>query len=96
MSSKIPARPYTLRRVAAGRAGESQMSFGDSGPDATALSVSEVISQINGMLRTGLPNAWVRGEVSGFRGPAASGHCFFSLKDESGAATLRVKVFASE
>ena len=96
MSSRIPARPYTLRRVAAGRAGESQMSLGDSGPDATALSVSEVISQINGMLRTGLPNAWVRGEVSGFRGPAASGHCFFSLKDESGAATLRVKVFASD
>ena len=39
---------------------------------------------------------WVRGEVSGFRGPAASGHCFFSLKDESGGATLRVKVFASD
>src|ERR1019366_6863017 len=39
---------------------------------------------------------WVRGEVSGFRGPAACGHCFFSLKDESGDATLRVKVFASD
>jgi exodeoxyribonuclease VII large subunit len=72
------------------------MSFGDTGMDARAMSVSEVISQINGFLRAGLPNVWVRGEVSGFRDPAASGHCFFSLKDESGDATLRVKVFASD
>jgi exodeoxyribonuclease VII large subunit len=72
------------------------MSFGDTGVDARAMTVSEVISQINGFLRAGLPNVWVRGEVSGFRGPAASGHCFFSLKDESGDATLRVKVFASD
>jgi len=72
------------------------MSFGDAGPDAAAMTVSEVIAQINGFLRAGLPNVWVRGEVSGFRGPAASGHCFFSLKDESGDATLRVKVFASD
>ena len=72
------------------------MSFGDTGMDARAMTVSEVISQINGFLRAGLANVWVRGEVSGFRGPAASGHCFFSLKDESGDATLRVKVFASD
>lgn len=72
------------------------MSLGDGAPEETAMTVSEVIAQINGMLRAGLPNVWVRGEVSGFRGPAASGHCFFSLKDESGGATLRVKVFASD
>ena len=30
------------------------MSFGDAGPDATAMTVSEVIAQINGMLRAGL------------------------------------------
>jgi exodeoxyribonuclease VII large subunit len=72
------------------------MSFGDTGQDARAMTVSEVIAQINGFLRAGLTNVWVRGEVSGFRGPAASGHCFFSLKDESGGATLRVKVFASD
>jgi exodeoxyribonuclease VII large subunit len=96
MSSRFPARPYALRRTAARRVGETQMSFGDTGVDARAMTVSEVISQINGFLRAGLPNVWVRGEVSGFRGPAASGHCFFSLKDESGDATLRVKVFASD
>jgi exodeoxyribonuclease VII large subunit len=72
------------------------MTFGDSGAYARAMTVSEVIAQINGFLREGLSNVWVRGEVSGFRGPAASGHCFFSLKDESGGATLRVKVFASD
>jgi exodeoxyribonuclease VII large subunit len=72
------------------------MSLGDAGPDATAMTVSEVIAQINGMLRAALQSVWVRGEVSGFKGQAASGHCFFSLKDESGNATLRVKVFASD
>jgi exodeoxyribonuclease VII large subunit len=96
MSSRFPARPYTFRRTAARRVEETQMSFGDTGEDARAMTVSEVISQINGFLRAGLTNVWVRGEVSGFRGPAASGHCFFSLKDESGGATLRVKVFASD
>ena len=96
MSSRFPSRPYTFRRLTARRVAETQMSFGDEGPDAMAMTVSEVIAQINGFLRAGLPNVWVRGEVSGFRGPAASGHCFFSLKDESGGATLRVKVFASD
>jgi exodeoxyribonuclease VII large subunit len=96
MSSRFPARPYTLRRTAARHVGETQMSFGDTGKDADAMTVSEVIARINGFLRGGLSNVWVRGEVSGFRGPAASGHCFFSLKDESGGATLRVKVFASD
>ncbi|HEX7614981.1 MAG TPA: exodeoxyribonuclease VII large subunit [Thermoanaerobaculia bacterium] len=96
MSSRLPSRPYTLRRPATRRVGETQLSFGDAGTDVHAMTVSEVIAQINGFLRAGLSNVWVRGEVSGFRGPAASGHCFFSLKDESGGATLRVKVFASE
>jgi exodeoxyribonuclease VII large subunit len=96
MSSRFPDRVYPLRRAVPRRVAETQMSLGDAGSDATAMSVSEVIAQINGFLRAGLPNVWVRGEVSGFRGPAASGHCFFSLKDESGDATLRVKVFASD
>lgn len=96
MSSRFPGRVYPLRGGAPRRVAETQLSLGDSGPDATAMSVSQVLAEINGMLRTSLPNVWVRGEVSGFRGPAASGHCFFSLKDESGSATLRVKVFASD
>ena len=96
MSSRFPGRGYTVRRVTVRRVAETQLSIGDAGPDATAMTVAQVIAEINGMLRTNLPSVWVRGEVSGFRGPAASGHCFFSLKDESGGATLRVKVFASD
>ncbi len=96
MSSRFPGRVYSLRGGVPRRVAETQLPLGDAGPDATAMTVSQVLAEINGMLRTGLPNVWVRGEVSGFRGPAASGHCFFSLKDESGGATLRVKVFASD
>lgn len=29
-------------------------------------------------------DVWVRGEVSGFKGPASSGHWYFDLKDEDG------------
>ncbi len=96
MSSRFPGRGSAIRRVTVRRVAETQMSFGDAGPDATAMTVAQVLAEINGMLRSNLPNVWVRGEVSGFRGPAASGHCFFALKDESGGATLRVKVFASD
>jgi exodeoxyribonuclease VII large subunit len=96
MSSRFPGRGFTVRRVIVRRVAETQMSFGEAGPESTALTVAQVVAEINGMLRTNLPNVWVRGEVSGFRGAAASGHCFFSLKDESGGATLRVKVFASD
>src|SRR5512141_2632039 len=96
MSSRFPGRGYTVRRATVRRVTETQLSFGDSGPESAAMTVSQVVAEINGMLRTGLSNVWVRGEVSGFRGPAASGHCFFSLKDESGSASLRVKVFASD
>ncbi|HSA97026.1 MAG TPA: exodeoxyribonuclease VII large subunit [Acidobacteriota bacterium] len=44
-------------------------------------SVSEVTEIVKTALETALPQVWVEGEVSGFK-RAASGHLFFSLKDE--------------
>ncbi|QOV91862.1 exodeoxyribonuclease VII large subunit [Humisphaera borealis] len=62
-------------------------------PDA--LTVSELATRIAGTLRAGFPSpVWVKGEVTGYRGPAASGHHYFRLKDDRSA--IDVVVWASE
>src|SRR5690349_2202860 len=56
------------------------------GPDADRgpkhWSVSELTSQIKGVLEPAFQQVWVQGEISNFR-PAASGHLYFSLKDQN-------------
>lgn len=60
-----------------------------------ALTVTELATRIAGTLRSGFPTpVWVKGEVTGYRGPAASGHHYFRLKDERSA--LDVVVWANE
>ncbi len=68
-----------MRRVT-----ETQMSFGDSGPEATAMTVSQLVERLNGILRGGIPDVWVKGEIADLRRPG-SGHLYFSLKDERAA-----------
>lgn len=46
------------------------------------FSVSELSNAIKRALEDGFGYVRLRGEVSGYRGPHASGHCYFSLKDE--------------
>ena len=48
---------------------------------AEALSVGELTGRIKGLLEGAFPALWVRGEVSNLRAQA-SGHCYFTLKDE--------------
>ncbi|MEM6330799.1 MAG: exodeoxyribonuclease VII large subunit, partial [Planctomycetota bacterium] len=52
-------------------------------PDAEsqALSVAQLTARIKGLLEESIPDVWVAGEVSNFSRPA-SGHCYFTLKDE--------------
>ena len=44
------------------------------------------VSELSAALRKAVENAFgyvrVRGEISGYRGAHASGHCHFALKDE--------------
>jgi exodeoxyribonuclease VII large subunit len=47
------------------------------------FSVSELAQAIKRALEGGFGHIRLRGEVSGYRGPHSSGHCYFSLKDES-------------
>lgn len=47
------------------------------------LTVSELSSDIKRMVEDKFGYVRLRGEVSGFRGPHSSGHCYFALKDEN-------------
>lgn len=48
---------------------------------APVLAVSELNAHVRELIEGSLPLLWVRGEISNFT-RAASGHCYFSLKDE--------------
>ncbi len=62
-------------------------------PDRVIFTVGELTRDIKLTLERGYPRVWVRGEVSGFRGPNARGHLYFSLKDAD--ACLDAKIWAS-
>jgi exodeoxyribonuclease VII large subunit len=49
----------------------------------TEFTVSELSTALKRTVEDAYGHVRVRGEISGFRGPHASGHCYFALKDES-------------
>ena len=55
------------------------------------------VSELSAKLRKTVEDAFgyvrVRGEVSGYRGPQPSGHCYFALKDEG--AKIEAVIFKS-
>ena len=57
--------------------------------------VSEIVSQIGWVLqdRVDLQNCWISGELSNFKNHRASGHWYFTLKDES--SSLKAVMFKS-
>ena len=54
----------------------------DSRSNAADYSVSEISGALKRAVEDQFGNVRVRGEISGYRGPHSSGHCYFSLKDE--------------
>jgi exodeoxyribonuclease VII large subunit len=51
--------------------------------NAPEYTVSELSTALKRTVEDTYGHVRVRGEISGFRGPHASGHCYFALKDES-------------
>src|SRR5260221_12009013 len=49
---------------------------------APVLSVSQLLRSVRDMLERRFPLQWIAGEISNLR-PAASGHLYFTIKDES-------------
>jgi exodeoxyribonuclease VII large subunit len=52
-------------------------------PNAQEYTVSELSSALKRTVEDTFGHVRVRGEISGFRGPHSSGHCYFALKDDS-------------
>jgi exodeoxyribonuclease VII large subunit len=50
--------------------------------NAPEFSVAELSNAIKRALEEGFGHIRLRGEVSGYRGPHSSGHCYFGLKDD--------------
>ncbi|MBX3535917.1 MAG: exodeoxyribonuclease VII large subunit, partial [Xanthobacteraceae bacterium] len=46
------------------------------------ISVSELSQSLKRTVEEAFPYVRLRGEISGYRGPHSSGHCYFSLKDD--------------
>lgn len=51
-------------------------------PNSGEYSVSELAGALKRTLEDRFGQVRVRGEISGFKGPSASGHCYFAIKDE--------------
>src|SRR4029453_17033952 len=47
------------------------------------LTVSELSAALKKTVEDAYGYVRVRGEISGYRGPHSSGHCYFALKDEA-------------
>src|SRR5262245_15872164 len=58
--------------------------------DREVLTVSALTARLRGLVEREFPTVWVAGEVSNYT-KAASGHMYFTLKDE--AAQLRAVLF---
>jgi exodeoxyribonuclease VII large subunit len=52
------------------------------GQNTPEYSVAELAGAIKRAVEDGFGHVRLRGEISGYRGPHASGHCYFALKDE--------------
>jgi exodeoxyribonuclease VII large subunit len=52
-------------------------------PNAPEFTVSELSAALKRTVEDNFGYVRVRGEISGFRGPHSSGHCYFALKDQS-------------
>ena len=59
---------------------------------SAAWSVGQLIAAVAELVQDGFAACTVQGEVSGFS-RAASGHCYFNLKDPDGGSTLRCAMF---
>src|ERR671926_131324 len=54
----------------------------DALPNIAEFTVSELSSALKRTIEDSFGHVRVRGEISGYKGPQGSGHCYFCLKDE--------------
>jgi exodeoxyribonuclease VII large subunit len=62
--------------------------------NAPEFTVSELSSALRRTVEDAYGHVRVRGEISGFKGPHSSGHCYFALKDDSAKIEAVIWKFA--
>ncbi len=62
--------------------------------NAPEFTVTELSSALKRTVEDNFGHVRVRGEISGFRGPHSSGHCYFALKDEGAKIEAVIWKFA--
>src|ERR1700692_768509 len=72
----------------------SEMTAIETLINAPEFTVSELSSALKRTVEDNFGHVRVRGEISGFRGPHSSGHCYFSLKDENAKIDAVIWKFA--
>ena len=55
---------------------------GHAKSNVTESSVSEISASLKKTVEERFGHVRIRGEVTGYRGPHSSGHCYFALKDD--------------
>jgi exodeoxyribonuclease VII large subunit len=60
----------------------SEMTAAETLINAPEFTVSELSSALKRTVEDAYGHVRVRGEITGFRGPHSSGHCYFALKDD--------------
>jgi exodeoxyribonuclease VII large subunit len=73
---------------------ESPMPAVENLVNAPEFTVSELSSALKRTVEDRFGFVRVRGEISGFRGPHSSGHCYFALKDENAKIEAVIWKFA--
>lgn len=85
MAALVPARSCSIYRPS-GNFGRfvAKRQTTPTAPNANVVeyTVSELSGAVKRALEDGFGYIKLRGEISGYRGPHASGHCYFALKDE--------------
>src|SRR5580693_10504319 len=87
---KIPnlgASPKNPNRLSAMPAPEALIN-------APEFTVTELSSALKRTVEDNFGHVRVRGEITGFRGPHSSGHCYFALKDENAKIEAVIWKFA--
>ena len=72
----------------------SEMTATEALINAPEFTVSELSSALKRTVEDAYGHVRVRGEITGFRGPHSSGHCYFALKDDGAKIEAVIWKFA--
>jgi exodeoxyribonuclease VII large subunit len=80
--SHLMGRNQSVKMMTVNHDPETGEIIEGAAPNLSEYSVTEISHALKRTLEDRFGHVRVRGEISGYRGPHASGHCYFAIKDE--------------